>query len=53
MAHGFELIEELGGVRQWRHAGNGLRLLSWPTAVAPVAAFGIVYEVGSRHEVAG
>jgi zinc protease len=53
MAHGFELAEELQGTRAWRHRSNGLSVLTWPTPVAPVVGFGVVYSVGSRHEGAG
>jgi zinc protease len=53
MAHRFELVEELAGASCWRHRDNRLTVLTWPTPVAPVVGFGIVYRVGSRHEVAG
>jgi zinc protease len=46
-------VESEGGVTQWRHPGNGLTVLTAPTPVAPVVAFGIVYRVGSRHELPG
>jgi zinc protease len=49
----FEKIESEGGVSEWRHPGNGLTVLTAPTPVAPVVAFGIVYRVGSRHELPG
>ncbi len=50
---GFELVERVDGASEWRHAGNGLTVLVWPTPVAPVVGFGVVYRVGSRHEVPG
>ena len=53
MAHPFEQVESEGGVTEWRHTGNGLTVLTVPTPVAPVVAFGIVYRVGSRHELPG
>ena len=53
MAHPFEQVKSEGGVTEWRHAGNGLTVLTAPTPVAPVVAFGIVYRVGSRHELPG
>ena len=53
MAHPFEQVKSEGGVTEWRHTGNGLSVLTAPTPVAPVVAFGIVYRVGSRHELPG
>ena len=53
MANPFEQVESEGGVTEWRHTGNGLTVLTAPTPVAPVVAFGIVYHVGSRHELPG
>lgn len=53
MGHGFELIDRLGGLTEWRHRANRLRVLTWPTPVAPVVSFGVVYGVGSRHETSG
>jgi zinc protease len=53
MTHRFELIDRLHGVAEWRHRDNGLAVLTHPTPVAPVVGFGIVYRVGSRHEVSG
>jgi zinc protease len=49
----FTLVDRLDGVSEWRHRDNGLALLVWPTPVAPVVGFGVVYRVGSRHEVTG
>ncbi len=49
----FNLVDRLDGVSEWRHRDNGLTVLAWPTPVAPVVGFGVVYRVGSRHEVTG
>ncbi|MCJ7755387.1 MAG: insulinase family protein, partial [Thermoanaerobaculales bacterium] len=49
----FEAVGRAGGVSEWRHRGNGLTVLVRPTPVAPVVGFGVVYRVGSRHEVPG
>jgi zinc protease len=49
----FSLVERFDGVSEWRHRDNGLTVLVWPTPVAPVVGFGVVYRVGSRHEVTG
>ena len=53
MANRFEKVESERGVTEWKHRGNGLRVLVAPTPVAPVVGFGVVYRVGSRHEVSG
>ena len=53
MAHPFAKVESEGGVSEWRHTENGLKVLTAPTPVAPVVAFGIVYRVGSRNELPG
>ncbi len=53
MNSNFDAVERRGGVGEWRHRGNGLRVLVCPTPVAPVVGFGVVYRVGSRHEVSG
>ncbi len=53
MAHPFAKVESEGGVTEWRHTENGLTVLTAPTPVAPVVAFGIVYRVGSRNELPG
>ena len=53
MKHRFEQVDSLNGVTEWRHRDNGLTVLTHPTPVAPVVGLGIVYQVGSRHEVAG
>ena len=49
----FALVERVNGVTEWRHRHNGLSVLVWPTPVAPVVGFGVVYGVGSRHELTG
>jgi zinc protease len=53
LAHPFAKVESEGGVSEWRHTENGLTVLTAPTPVAPVVAFGIVYRVGSRNELPG
>jgi zinc protease len=53
LANPFEKVESEDGVTEWRHQGNGLTVLTSPTPVAPVVGFGIVYRVGSRHELPG
>ncbi len=53
MAHSFELAERVAGIAEWRHPGNRLTVLSYPTPVAPVVGLGVVYGVGSRNEGAG
>ena len=53
MAHGFEQVDEVDGIREWRLPANGFTVLSMPTPVAPVATFCVVYRVGSRNEVTG
>jgi zinc protease len=52
-AHGFTLSDELDTIRQWRHPGNGLTVLTAPTPVAPGVGLAVVYRVGSRHEATG
>jgi len=51
--HGFDTIDAVNGITEWRHRDNGLTVLTVPTPVAPVVGFSVVYRVGSRHEVAG
>jgi zinc protease len=53
VANAFDKVNSEGGVTEWRHPANGLTVLTAPTPVAPVVAFGIVYRVGSRHELPG
>jgi len=53
MAHPFLRVESLDGFTEWRHPGNGLKVLTCATPVAPVASFCVVYRVGSRDEVTG
>jgi zinc protease len=50
---GTEFIKEKGSIREFRLAGNGLRILLLPNRVAPVATLCIVYHVGSRNEAVG
>ena len=49
----FDFVEERGGIREFRHRGNGLQLLVLANRIAPVATFCVVYRVGSRHEAVG
>lgn len=51
--HGFDRLEECGGISRFQHRENQLELLIAPSAVAPVISFGIVYKVGARHEGQG
>ena len=51
--HDFTLEDRFESISEWRHRGNGLTALVFPTPVAPVVGFAVVYRVGSRHEVAG
>ena len=51
--HDFTLEDRFESISEWRHRGNGLTVLTYPTPVAPVVGFSVVYRVGSRHEVAG
>jgi len=53
MSHGFEPVERLHGVTEWRSPSNGLTVLTCPTPVAPVVGLGVVYRVGSRNEGTG
>jgi zinc protease len=53
LANQFEKVENERGVTEWRHRSNGLTVVTAPTPVAPVVAFGVVYRVGSRHELPG
>jgi len=53
LANPFEKVRSEDGVTEWRHQENGLTVLTSPTPVAPVVGFGIVYRVGSRHELPG
>jgi zinc protease len=53
LANAFEKVQSEKNVTEWRHEGNGLTVLTAPTPVAPVVAFGVVYRVGSRHELPG
>jgi zinc protease len=49
----FPFIKEKSGIREFRLASNGLRLLLIQNQVAPVVTFAIVYHVGSRNEAVG
>ena len=49
----FEFVREQAGIREFRLASNGLRVLLLRNTVAPVATFCVVYCVGSRNEAVG
>jgi len=51
--HQFDLVSSVDHFSEWRHRGNGLSLLTFPTPVAPVVSLGVVYSVGSRNEGTG
>jgi zinc protease len=46
-------VREQAGIREFRLASNGLRVLLLRNTVAPVATFCVVYCVGSRNEAVG
>ena len=46
-------VREVGGIGEYRLAGNGLRVLHMPVAATPVALAMLTYAVGSRHEPPG
>jgi zinc protease len=46
-------VRRVGGIDEYRVAGNGLRVLFAPWHAAPVAVFMLTYDVGSRHEPVG
>jgi len=52
-ADGFAFVQEQAGIREFRLASNGLRLLLIQNRVAPVVTFAVVYHVGSRNEAVG
>jgi zinc protease len=49
----FERLESVAGITEFRHRGNGLRLLHLPDASTPTATVMVTYLVGSRHEPDG
>lgn len=49
----FAFEEESGGVRAFRHTGNGLQVLVLEQPGAPVATLMVTYRVGSRDEGPG
>ncbi|MFA6600122.1 MAG: pitrilysin family protein [Candidatus Omnitrophota bacterium] len=49
----FRLIREAGGIREYEHLKNGLRVLLNEDHSAPVATVMIAYEVGARNERLG
>ena len=50
---GFEKIQELKGIAEYRMDSNGLTVLLMEDHSAPVATFMVTYRVGSRNEVTG
>ena len=52
-ASGFQFVHETDGIREFRLAANGLRVLLLANPVAPVVTFCVVYHVGSRNEAVG
>ncbi len=50
---GFEKIEEIDGIVEYRHTGNGLKVLLIENRAAPVVTSMVVYKVGSRNEAVG
>ncbi len=50
---GFTFVKELGGIREYTFAANGLRVLTLPDRSAPVVTFMVTYLVGSRNEAVG
>lgn len=46
-------VRRVGGIDEYRVAGNGLRVLFAPWHAAPVAVLMLTYDVGSRHEPVG
>lgn len=53
MTNAFTKITELDGITEYRLDANGLKVLLLPQTSAPVAAFMVVYRVGSRNEAVG
>src|SRR3989338_1085716 len=49
----FTFIQELGGISEYLHKKNGLRVLLWEDHSAPVVALNVTYLVGSRNEAVG
>jgi len=50
---GVAFVKSLGGIDEYRLAGNGLAILLVPDHSAPVVTFQVTYRVGSRNEVTG
>ncbi|MCI0390878.1 MAG: insulinase family protein [Acidobacteria bacterium] len=49
----FTKITEYDGITEYKLNSNGLKVLLVPRRAAPVAAFMVVYRVGSRNEAVG
>jgi len=52
-ALGFDFIEAIDGIAEYRHRENGLKVLLIENHAAPVVTSMIVYKVGSRNEAVG
>ncbi len=53
MNQSFEKITEYEGITEYRLLSNDLKVVMAPRRAAPVAAFMVVYRVGSRNEAVG
>ena len=49
----FKFVRELGGISEYVHGHNGLRVLIYEDHSAPVVALNVTYLVGSRNEAVG
>ncbi|MBA3320041.1 MAG: hypothetical protein H0T45_01165, partial [Pyrinomonadaceae bacterium] len=53
MRNEIKLTAEAGGIREYRLAANGLKVLLVENRVAPVVTVCVLYRVGSRNEAVG
>lgn len=54
MSHeAFDRLDEVVGITEFRHRGNGLRVLHLPDVSTATATVMVTYLVGSRHETTG
>lgn len=53
MNQSFQKITEYDGITEYRLLSNDMKVLLAPRRAAPVAAFMVVYRVGSRNEAVG
>ena len=49
----FEFVETSGGIEEYRLKSNGLQVLLYPEAAAPVVTLMVTYRVGSGDEATG